>query len=229
MSGIASPGQIRLLFKNVQKYLKDPKFGGFRLNTDFKQEQLNLGRAFSFVYGDKENGSFFSHMNVILAYALYERGFSKEGYEVLNSIYKMALDTARSKIYPCIPEYFNSQGQGMYSYLTGSASWFVLTLLTQVFGVRGEYGDLRIEPKLTVEQFQGSNAISITCSFAKKRIEVKFINPHKKDCGRYSITRVSLNGKLLAQDIRRKHYLIPRRKFLAFANKTSNTIEVILD
>ena len=228
MSGIAIPEQIQTIFKNAQKYLKDRKLCGFRLNTDFKEEQLNLGRAFSFVYGEKENGAFFSHMNIMFAYALYTRGFIKEGYTVLSSIYKMARDTARSKIYPCIPEYFNSQGKGMYSYLTGSASWFVLTLLTQVFGIRGEYGDLLIEPKLTAEQFRNSQTISITCSFAKKILEVKFINPQKKDYGCYSITRVCLNGKSLAQDINQDHYLISRRKFIALANETRNIIEVTL-
>jgi len=49
----------------------------------------------------------------------------------------MASDAQRSKIYPGIPEYFDSEGRGMYHYLTGSASWMVLTLLNYVFGVRG--------------------------------------------------------------------------------------------
>jgi cellobiose phosphorylase len=117
----------------------------------------------------------------------------------------------------------------MYSYLTGSASWFILTLLTQAFGIRGEYGDLLIAPKLTDSQFRNSRDISITCSFAGKIIEVKFINPHKKDFGRYSITKVCLNGKVLTRDVKQNSYIIPRRKFLSLANKTRNTIEVILD
>ncbi|MDD5506186.1 MAG: cellobiose phosphorylase, partial [Candidatus Omnitrophica bacterium] len=54
MSGIASPEQISLVFKNSCKYLRENGLGGFRLNTDFKEERLNLGRAFSFAYGDKE-------------------------------------------------------------------------------------------------------------------------------------------------------------------------------
>ncbi len=228
MSGIANPEQIQSIFKNARRYLKDSELGGFRLNTDFKKEQLNLGRAFSFVYGDKENGAFFSHMNVMFAYALYTRGFVKEGYEVINSIYNMARDTLKSKIYPCLPEYFNSEGKGMYSYLTGSASWLVLTLLTRVFGVRGEYGDLLIEPKLTAEQFQSNEVISITCLFAKKIIEVRFINPAKKDYGRYAISSVGINGEKIAWDINQDSYLISRRKLLALADKTRNTIEITL-
>ena len=159
MSGIASRGQIKELVNNVRKYLKDKKLGGFHLNTDFKEEQLNLGRAFSFIYGDKENGAFFNHMSVMFAYALYKQGFVNAALEVISSIYKMASDTHKSRIYPCLPEYFNAEGRGMYSYLTGSASWFILTLLTQAFGIKGEYEDLLIEPKLTAQQFKSKNTI----------------------------------------------------------------------
>ncbi|MEI6631786.1 MAG: cellobiose phosphorylase, partial [bacterium] len=111
LAGIATKKQASFLIKNSKRHLKDKVFGGFHLNTDFKEEQLNLGRAFSFIYGDKENGAFFNHMCVMFTYALYKQGPVKEGYEVINSIYKMALDTPNSKIYPCLPEYFNAQGR----------------------------------------------------------------------------------------------------------------------
>jgi cellobiose phosphorylase len=127
MSGVAEDKQVKQIIKSVNKYLRDSELGGLHLNTDFGQEQHNFGRAFSFVYGDKENGAFFNHMAVMYAYALIKRGYIKEGEEALDSIYRMAVNTAKSKIYPCLPEYFNLEGRGMYSYLTGSASWFVLT------------------------------------------------------------------------------------------------------
>ena len=38
-----------------------------------------MGRAFGFSYGDKENGAFFNHMIVMLAFSLYKEGFVKEG------------------------------------------------------------------------------------------------------------------------------------------------------
>ena len=228
MSGMATQEQIKTIFKNCNKYLKDKKLGGFHLNTDFKQEQLNLGRAFSFVYGDKENGAFFNHMAVMFAYALYTRGFAREGYEVINSIYEMARDTQKSKIYPCLPEYFNAQGRGMYSYLTGSASWFILNLLTQVFGIRGEYGDFIIAPKLTADQFKKRNTISITTSFAERTIAVKFTNPHKKEFGDYSIQQVKFNARVIASGIMQSRFCIPRQEFLSLAKNCLNTIELSL-
>ena len=50
------------------------KTGGYRLNTDFKEEKFDLGRMFGFAYGEKENGAVFSHMTVMYANALYQRG-----------------------------------------------------------------------------------------------------------------------------------------------------------
>ena len=48
------------------------KAGGYRLNTDFKEEKFDLGRMFGFAYGEKENGAVFSHMAVMYANALYK-------------------------------------------------------------------------------------------------------------------------------------------------------------
>ena len=205
MSGLASDEEIKKIVQSVRAHLQDKKFGGFRLNTDFGvPHYLELGRAFGFAYGTKENGAFFSHMNVMYAYALYSRGFAREGYEVLESIYRMSMDSERSKIYPGIPEYFDSEGRGRYHYLTGSASWFVLTQLTQVFGVRGEGGDLVLAPKLVAEQFDAKGEASVTCHFAGKIITVIYVNKDKRDYGQYAIKTVSLNGKSLpAKDVER--------------------------
>ena len=43
----------------------DPTVGGYRLNTDFGEVMLTLGRAFGFAFGHKENGTMFSHMAVL--------------------------------------------------------------------------------------------------------------------------------------------------------------------
>ncbi|MDD4899569.1 MAG: cellobiose phosphorylase [Candidatus Omnitrophica bacterium] len=228
ISGIATQSQCAAIFQNACKHLRSPALKGFALNTDFGKEQLDLGRAFSFVYGDKENGAFFNHMSVMFAYGLYKRGLVKEGSEVFDSIYKMALDSSTSKIYPCLPEYFNLEGRGMYCYLTGSASWFMFTLLTQVFGIRGEYGNLVIEPKLTSRQFGDKNVVSINTEFARRKIEIMFINRGRKDFGKYAISRVSLNKKILVKNARIFLFSLKRSTFLSLAKEKLNTLEVIL-
>ncbi len=227
MSGTADKGQVEAAFKSAERYLADPKFRGFHLNTDFGEEQHALGRAFSFVYGDKENGAYFNHMAVMFAFGLYKRGYADEGWRVMRSIIDMALDTPTSKIYPCLPEYFNLEGRGMYSYLTGSASWFVLTMLTQVFGVKGRDGDLFIEPKLTREQFTQADTIYITRIFAGRIVKVIFSNPQKLEWGRYTIVKASLSG----QDIPVQHgpsLVISRSAVGKLPPNTINEIRITL-
>ncbi len=127
MSGVATLDQIKKIWQSVNKYLKKEN-KSFRLNTNFGSTYQDLGRAFGFKFGNKENGAFFNHMIIIFAYALYKRGFKKEGDLVFNSLYAMVKDDANTT-YPQLPEYFNNQGQGLYPYLTGSASWYIHTLL----------------------------------------------------------------------------------------------------
>ncbi|MFH1782438.1 MAG: cellobiose phosphorylase [Candidatus Omnitrophota bacterium] len=218
MSGIADKEHIKEIYKSAKKYLWDERLKGFRLNTDFKEIYTDLGRAFGFIYGEKENGSFFSHMNVMFSYALYKRGFVKEGFDVLNSIYNMCTNTEQSKIYPGLPEYFNSEGKGMYHYLTGSASWFMLTLFTQVFGVRGDMGDLVIDPKLSKEQFRSSDKVSLETGFAGRRLIINYLNPKRLNYGKYIVKRININGK----DI--KEMPVPRKLFLKLTSKNSSNI-----
>ena len=203
--------------QSVNKYLKDPALGGFRLNTDFGlKNYLDLGRAFGFAYGTKENGAFFSHMNVMYAFALYKGGFVKEGYEVLRSIYKMCMDTEKSKIYPGIPEYFDSLGRGRYHYLTGSASWYILTQVIQVYGVRGLEGDLLLSPKLMKEEFSEQGIASIRCQFAERFIEVRYHNQNALDHSEYKIKEIHLNGKPVEfERVDHSSARIPRQVLLA--------------
>ena len=190
LSGAASQEQVEKIFSAGQQYLCDKKLHGLRLNTDFGSPQFDLGRAFAFAYGEKENGAIFSHMCVMFAYALYSRGFAREGFETLNSLFTLAANAHTSRIYPNLPEYFNLDGRGMYSYLTGSASWYIMTLLTQAFGIRGEFGNLVLEPKLTREQFNGSTKLSVCCEFVGKKLTISFVNPRKLSYPHYQVKKV---------------------------------------
>jgi cellobiose phosphorylase len=198
MSGVASDEQAREILRAADHYLFDAKVGGYRLNTDFGEVLLNMGRCFGFAYGHKENGSVFSHMAVMFAYALYQSGFPREGFRALDSLYRQSVDFATSRMYPGIPEYFSQRGRGMYPYLTGSASWYLLTLVTQVFGVRGSHGDLLLAPCLVREQFDASGKAALTTLFAGRRIEVVYHNPAGLECGAYQIVGVRVDGEDVA-------------------------------
>lgn len=193
LGGTATTDQITQMTKSVDKYLYRKEIGGYRLNTDFHEVKTDLGRMFGFAYGEKENGAVFSHMAVMYANALYKRGFAAEGYRALQALADAAGNFETSKIYPGIPEYFNAKGRGMYHYLTGAASWYLLTMITQVFGVRGSAGDLCVEPKLMAEQFDEGGNAKLSLTFAGKRLHVTVRNPERKAYGSYRITRAILD------------------------------------
>ena len=215
MSGVASDGQIKNTWASIKKYLYDKELKGFRLNTDFGGLYFDLGRAFGFSYGDKENGAFFSHMVVMLANALYRRGSIKEGFEAMNSIYNMA-EQNQAKIYPVIPEYFNSDGRGLYLYLTGSSSWYIYTLLEETLGIKFYYGDLIINPKLVPQNFYG-NAIEIKFNLSGKLIKVAFI-ASRTNKSFYEIKDIFFgNTKVIKEG---SNFLIRRKELLKNPDKT---------
>jgi len=195
MSQTAKEEQVKKICKSADRYLYQKEVGGYRLNTDFKEQKFDLGRMFGFAYGEKENGAVFSHMTVMYANALYQRGFVKEGYKAIKTLADTALRFETSKIYPGIPEYFNAEGRGLYHYLTGAASWYMLTMVTECFGVKGELGNLVLKPKLVAEQFDRKGKASITLVFAEKQFEVIYRNPKELDFGEYCIKTVHCDGK----------------------------------
>ncbi len=194
MSGTAKKDAVKKIIRSADKYLYKQEIGGYRLNTDFKELRTDLGRMFGFSYGDKENGAVFSHMAVMFGNALYKRGFAEEGFKALSSLYRSASDFDVARIYPGVPEYFNGEGRGLYNYLTGAASWYLMTIVTESFGVRGNAGDLTIEPKLLAEQFDSNGECSITLPFRGKTFKVVFKNPKKKNYGEYEVQEVVIDG-----------------------------------
>jgi cellobiose phosphorylase len=198
MGRIATPDQARQVVRAVNRYLFDPHVGGVRLNTDFGEVLLNVGRCFGYAYGHKENGAMFSHMAVMYAYALYERGLIHEGYRVLDAIYQQAVDFPISRMYPGIPEYFDPRGRGMYPYLTGSASWFLLTYITQVFGAAGKRGDLALTPRLVPAQFGEDGTAALHTLFARRILDIVYHNPSLLDYGAYRIDTIRIDGQKIA-------------------------------
>ena len=198
MSQTATKEQTAQICQSADKYLYEKEIGGYRLNTNFGEVKTDLGRMFGFAYGEKENGAVFSHMTVMYANALYQRGFVREGYKALQSLMDTAMDFETSGILPGIPEYFNGEGKGLYHYLTGAASWYMLTMVTQVFGVRGQMGDLVLEPKLVKEQFDASGCAELELFYMGIPFKVVYFNKGNKEYGSYHLKRATCDGEKLA-------------------------------
>lgn len=195
MSGVASDEQVKEIIRSADKYLYEEKLGGYRLNTDFKEIKTDMGRMFGFAYGQKENGAVFSHMTVMYGNALYTRGFKDEGWKVIGSLYRHAADFESSKIYPGIPEYFDPKGRGVYHYLTGAASWLILTVLNEVFGVKGQFGDMKFEPGLLPEQFDENGQAGVSFEFNGKPVDITYV----MDGGCNTVAKIEVDGELISE------------------------------
>ncbi len=223
----AAPEQIPHMIASVERNLFDAVIG-YRLNSDFGGIQQNLGRAFGFAFGHKENGAMFSHMTVMYGNALYKRGYVREGYKVLDSLYSLSVNFELSRMYPGIPEYINEKGRGMYTYLTGSASWLLLTMVTEVFGVKGLLGDLLLVPKLVKEQFDAQGRASIKTLFAGRELEVVYTSTGSAEYGEYQIHGITLNGAVVTLQRVSEGVLIPRAVLQALPEGQVHELKVEL-
>jgi len=226
LMSLATEENVKKAYNAAKTYLKETH-GGYRLNTFLGPNKLNFGRLFAFAYGEKENGATFCHMAVMFMNALYRRNFVKEGFEVFDSLYKLCTG-GNAKIYPGIPEYFTPEAKGMYHYLTGSASWFVLTLLTEIYGVKGELGDLVIKPRLSSKLFGNENSVSVELCFASKRFKVEYVRDKIRDA--YTVIKeVFVNGTHQTENLLKDGvFYMPKERINKLVSNKDNVIKIIL-
>lgn len=221
MFGTATDEQVKQIVKSADKLLYREEIGGYRLNTDFDEVKDDMGRAYGFYYGHKENGAVFSHMAVMYANALYRRGQVEAGYKALNALYEQSVNFDQSRIYPGLPEYFSDTGRGMYAYLTGSASWMMMTVVTEVYGVKGCYGDLSIEPKLLAKQLGEDGKIGIRLNFAGVPLHIRYEARNKQEI--YTCAQeIYLDGEKITGTV------IPRSLLTSGAKGQEREILVVL-
>ena len=61
MGNVADDAQTAAITKSADLYLYKKEVGGYRLNTDFKEEKFDLGRMFGFAYGKRKWCGFFPY------------------------------------------------------------------------------------------------------------------------------------------------------------------------
>jgi cellobiose phosphorylase len=211
LSKTASQDQAIMLANTTRELLFNKELGGYHLNSNYNQVLTNMGRAYGFAYGHKENGAIFSHMVMMYAYGLYQYNLVSYGREAFYTLLDRAMDT-ESRVVAGIPEYFTDRGIGMYPYLTGSASWMLKLLRSEIYGLSMHLGQLTFKPKLKATDFIKHKA-SITTYLFNKLTTVTYVNPKNLDFGFYKVASVIVDDKETEQPI----------------TETQGKIEVILD
>ena len=104
----------------------------------------------------------------------------------------------------------------------------MLTVITEVFGVRGEMGNLCVEPKLVAEQFDEKGKAELTLYFAGKHLRVVIENPQKKEAGSYQVLEASLDGKAV-DEIAGGKAIVSKQVVDALEDGVLHELSVILD
>jgi cellobiose phosphorylase len=162
-------------------------------------------------------------------YGLYRRGFVPEALAIFRDMYALTMDSARSRVFPCIPSYFDKFGHGAYCYLTGSATWLLMAVLTQMFGLRGERGDLCIQPRLRKDQFGADGETGVAFNMFGRRLDVRIRNRHGLDWGRYRVTAVRINATVLpGASTPDQAVIVPRDEVLRLCTRRVNRVRIDL-
>jgi len=217
------------VYESIKKVLKDNSSPGIRLTSEFKNIDLNVGRITGFVYGYKEHGSKWVQQNIMLAYALYTHNLVEQGNEIMKEVFEIANNTAEAKIFPGVPSYFDNQNKGAYAYLTGSSSWYLLTLITEIFGVKGVFGDLHFEPKLSKEYFDQNACALISTNFGGYAIEVTYLNENNLNYGEYRIGEIEINGIKVTGKRSKNNSSITLDNYKQLLNNSVNKIHITLN
>lgn len=192
LNNIASLEQAKALSLDTKEKLFVKNIGGYRLNSNYQSLKMDLGRAYGFAYGHKENGAVFNHMAMMYSYGLYKYNLNDLAREAYMSVIEKSLDSS-SNLLAGIPEYFSNEGVGMYPYLTGSATWLLKLLREQVFGINLNLGKLTFNPKLTSTDFIDGKAFIKTYLFGSEVI-INYYNSKDLDVGKYQISEIKING-----------------------------------
>ncbi len=195
MFDVASDKQIDSLFQSAKELLGDAGKAGLRLCTPYPDIDMNIGRITGFVYGYKEHGSKWMQQNIMFMYGLFHRNHTEAGYEIFHDIFDLSNNSGVSKTFPGIPSYYDPEDRGAYMYLTGSSTWIFLSIVTQLFGVRGKGGKLLLNPKLSPWFFDENKEASVRLNFNNQRIQVCYSNPSLLKVGEYQIKSVVVDDK----------------------------------
>jgi cellobiose phosphorylase len=116
----------------------------------------------------------------------------------------------------------------MYPYLTGSASWLLLTMLSELFGVQGKMGDLVLEPKLPQDLFDAEGKASVSTQFANRRLMITYVNPQRLEYGDYVIVTIKIEGDGIPSVQNRSSAILSREQIASLSQEDDHEIVVEL-
>jgi cellobiose phosphorylase len=193
---VATAAQRRRLFSLIDGRLDTP-YGPVLIHPPYRTYQSYVGRISGMVPGMFENGAVYSHGVSMTVRADCHAGRGSKAFETFMKAQPInpAHDRDRVSVEPFASTNFymgpgagERLGASLYSWHTGSISWFFLLAHQFILGLRPEYEGLRIDPCIPTDWREAESWATIRG--ARYHLVVK--NPHRRERG---VARVSLNGK----------------------------------
>lgn len=159
MCGAAEGERADACIRSVEQQLDTPS-GPMVLAPAYTRMHEDIGRLSLKPPGRNENGSVYCHAAVFYAYSLYQVQRGDAAYDVLRKLLcgSEGNPLERAGQLPLyIPNAYMGTpcgakaGESTHSPNTGTAPWYYRTVVEELFGLRGEWAGLRIDPQLPSE------------------------------------------------------------------------------
>ena len=157
MSGTATGERAASCIASIERLLLTPA-GPMTLAPAFSRMHEDIGKITQKNPGLYENGSVYCHAGAFYAYALYLSRRGDQAFSALRRLLPGGIENTleRSGQAPLyIPNFYGGTaaaayraGKSSHCPATGTVAWYYRTVVACLFGVRGEFGGLRIDPQL---------------------------------------------------------------------------------
>lgn len=153
LAGIPDKEQEAKILEHIDTTLDTP-YGPALFAPPYTEYNPDIGRITAFAPGTKENAAVFIHGAAFKMMMDYKLGRAEKAYRTLRQIIPNApeKDVQVYLTEPYVfPEYVIGPGnprygEGAFSWLTGSADWFMVLVVQHLLGVRPTFDGLVIDP-----------------------------------------------------------------------------------
>jgi len=205
LAGIPDAERQRKLLASVDKRL-DGKYGLALFEPAYTKWDATLGRISMFSEGTKENAAVFCHAATFMIVADLQAGRGTIAHKRMRAIMPNAQpDYELYKTEPyAFAEYLvgpdnpTRYGEGAFTWITGTAGWYLMAAVEWLLGVRRDYQGLRIDPCLP----KAWKRARVVRPFRGAIYDIEIRNPEGVEKGKVS---VEVDGKPIPDQVIRPH------------------------
>ncbi|MBI3087911.1 MAG: hypothetical protein HYY91_03390 [Candidatus Omnitrophica bacterium] len=205
LAGVADAARQKTLLASVDRHLDGPH-GLALFEPAYTKWDASLGRISMFSEGTKENAAVFCHAATFMIVADLMAGRGTLAHARMRAIMPNTQpDYERYKTEPfAFAEYLvgpdnpSRYGEGAFTWITGTAGWFLMAGVEWLLGARRDYEGLRIDPCLP----KTWKRARIVRPFRGATYDIEILNPHGLEKGQAVVT---VDGRRLADNLIRPH------------------------